>query len=351
MLYKHTPRFQVLLQKALRLIAQSRNYSDQKIIEEASLGCRKSTLNRFRSSDLEAEINKDSRSGNGLDQPINRVGSYLNSKDAAALWYYLDHRGPNLENLGLSVHRESTHLRHYGMIEQAIQLENISKNSLYPIADVANSLHAFFGVHKSAVARFARAGINGSFFCYKPSFRRPGFTVKSRMTIEAVDNDYFSVKEKQASSGAFEMDRKSIIEKSEGFGFIKSDRMWLFLRDRETEQPRVFCFNKPNFSRPNEENEKSEDSIVLNSRISSMYGYLLEGAKGNENNSFKFNVVLVREEVDEELWKLAYPEETYVAEQQIDVFPTDEKSVHQYAKQLEARMALIPREIVDYLSL
>jgi hypothetical protein len=344
MLYKHTPHFQWLLQKALRLIAQGRAYSDDKIIREAGLECAKSTLNRFRGIDLEAEIRKDSRTEDAFDRPITRVGSYLNPDDAALLWRYLDHRGPDFEE------QRGKNLRHYGMIEQAIQLENISKNTLYPISDVANAMHVFFGVHKSAIARFAEAGIHGNFFCYKPSFRRPGFTVKSLMTIEVVDNDYFSVREKQTSSGAFEMDRKSIVEKSEGFGFIKSDRMWLFLRDRETEQPRIFCFHKPNFSRPTDRNEKSEDGIVLNSRISSMYGYLLEGAKGNENNSFKYNVVLVREDVDKELWKLAYPDETYVADQQIDVYPTGEKVKSQYAQRLDERMVLIPAEIVEYLS-
>ena len=81
--------------------------------------------------------------------------------------------------------------------------------------------------------RFEQAGIGGNFFCYKPSFRRKGFVVKSLITIEPVPGNFFRVFEKQRTSGMFEMDRQAILEQSDGFGFVKSNRVWIFLRDIE----------------------------------------------------------------------------------------------------------------------
>jgi hypothetical protein len=321
MLYRHTPRFQSLLQTALLLASHDKDYSDQKMIDAAGLTCGKSTLNRF----LRSALKLDPES---VDQPITRVAaSYLNSRDAAHLWDYLDNKR--------------------GLIENAVALKNLPKKSLYPLEEVANVLHCFYGVHKSSIARLAFAGISGRFFCYKPSFRKRGFIVKSLMSLEPKNNDYYLVTETQRTSGKYEIDRIAIVERSNGFGFIKSDRLWLFLQDVETEQPRLFCL-KPKFGRPAGENSFAEIERE-SSKISSLRGHLIEGAKGNKNDEFGFKVALVREDVEVEQWKEMWPGQQFKADDQIDVYPGNDEQKHRFERQLTNAKVFIPDEIVRYL--
>ena len=99
------------------------------MIGAANLGCKKSTLNRFRSSQIDV--------GDKPHEIIDRAaGSFLNLRDARALWNYLDNK--------------------LGLIETVIGLLNdpTPKTSMYSLHDVANAMHGFFGVHKSSVKKF-----------------------------------------------------------------------------------------------------------------------------------------------------------------------------------------------------
>jgi hypothetical protein len=327
MLYRHTPAFQAVLQTALKIAAQERDYSDRRMIEQAKLACGKSTLNRFLTSSLVSDVKKLN-----VDQAnctIDRIaGSYLNSRDAQKLWDYLDNT--------------------LGLIEKAVALASIQKRSLYPLPEVANAMHCFYGVHKSSISKLATAGISGSFFCYKPSFRKEGFTVKSRMSIVDEKNHFFTIRELQRTSGKYEIDGIGLVEESEGFGLIKSDRLWLFLQDIETEQPRIFCLI-PKFGRI-----ATDESIatrgIKKSQIGSLHGYLLEGVKGNKNDAYKFNVVLIREDVEEKRWKENHPGDKFSPDDQIDIYPTGEEQRRQYAKELGKQQNAVPDDIAKYLA-
>jgi hypothetical protein len=337
MQYRHTPRFQALLQKALRQAARDQRYSDQKMIEAAGLACKKSTLNRFRGS----PVVSDGKSIAGdADEIIDRAaGSFLNLRDARSLWNYLDNT--------------------LGLIETVIGLHHdpTLKTSMYPVSEVANAMHAFFGVHKSSIQKFAEAEISKHFFCYKPSFRRPGFVVKARLTMKSENNDFFEVEEVQRTSDLFESDAAEIIETSAGFGFVKTNRLWIFMRDTESEQPRIFCFNHFKFAHPKSDTPVPTELLdrvahSKKSKIMRMEGYLIEGAKGNVNDAFQYHAMLVSEDLEREIWRdRGHPAgDVFRAEDQVDIFPVGRAEKAQYAEQMKRSKIQIPEFVLEYLA-
>jgi hypothetical protein len=329
MLYRNTPRFQALLQRALAVAAKEKNFSDQKLVEAAQLTCGKSTLHRFRRADL--GVNLQDPNSDRVDQPIERGnGVFLNRCHAKLLWDYLDEKR---------------------FVERAIaELEGdkkgfqFHKQSLYSTRELANAASCFYGTHRSALERFEAFGLRGIFLCYKPSFRRAGFVVKSKMLFKLMNHEYFVVHETQRSSGIFEIDRSGVSEKSEGFGFIKSDRLWLLLRDIETEQPRIYCFSEPKYA---ESPDKLQDSSPKNNRLTMFFGHLIEGAKKNAKQpAYSFNVVMVSEEADRTLWREEFQNESYVLDEQIDIYPTAREQLQRYK---DRKKFCIPDELVEYL--
>ena len=314
MQYQNSRVFQWLLQAALRLAAESKGYSDQAIASAADLKSKQSTIYRFRQADLKVDLShsvSDDELG-GLE------GRFLNRQDAKRLW---------------------DHLSRVGLIEQAVSRAGISKIDLYSHRETANALMAFYGSHESQVARFIRQGIEGTYFCFKPSFRKTGFVVKSRFEIKAFQSEYFEINEHQRSSGIYEADRAVIDENSIGFAFPKSERLWVHLREQNTEQPRVMCFHHKKFAKLDPKHPKDEKITIL-------FGDIIEGVKRFRDGFHATKVVLFAAESDRSVWEAEMPGKSYDANDQLDIYPLEETK----RKIFEGRKHFyVPTEISEYL--
>ena len=88
-------------------------------------------------------------------------------------------------------------------------------------------------------------GLAGDYYVYKPSTRKPGCVLKSRMTISAEnDGEYFHIDEIQRSPAYRESDNQPVEEHSQGFGFVKTGNIWMLMKEVDREQPRIFCFDR-----------------------------------------------------------------------------------------------------------
>jgi|GEM_PF-4935966 len=333
MLYRHTLRFQIILQQGLHFHIREDRISETQIRKSSKIECSKSTLNRFRNADLGSLSDDDPKT---IDKPIPaNSGVYLNPAFAESLWTYLQSKL---------------------VFERMIDAGDMSVLGVYSRETVGDAIQGFYGVKSSESQSFATAGLSGPFFCYKPSFRRRGFTVKSTMKFKDTGHGFFLVDEKQITTGVFEMDLSPIVEKSTGFGFIKSGRLWIFMRDIESEQPRIFCFHKPKYSNNNgSNNAKLETLSPSNQTVYSWFGYLIEGVKGNQDNAFNFRVVLNAESNERKRWtkNTGKNPSFYKPNDQLDVLPTSKKQIKHYKAELdnkkrEGKEIYVPVEVMQY---
>jgi hypothetical protein len=78
-----------------------------------------------------------------------------------------------------------------------------------------------------------------------------------------------------------------------------------------------------------------------------MTGFLIEGAQGNVNNAFNFNVVLIALSVDEDLWRTQkYDMDKSDAESQIDNYPVRSGTEERYKEQLRNQPIFVPQNII-----
>jgi hypothetical protein len=148
-------------------------------------------------------------------------------------------------------------------------------------ADLAFHLNMFFETHDSQFQELTRHQFSGTFFGYKKSFRRPGSIIKSLFVVRPMETGYFSIHEHQHLKAEREADNTSSTEDSQGIGLSKSARIWLFLKEVDFEQPRVFCFDG-----------KKENPAT--GAINIMYGYCLEASRKFGNGVFYSRAMLVR---------------------------------------------------------
>jgi hypothetical protein len=276
MMFDHSLAAQEILQEALRVA--NRQYSDAEIALNGGLDRAKATVQRFRTADLKAHLAKTDN-------------LMLGYRVAERLWNYLDK---------------------LGFIKRALQDRQAS--GLRPDRLAANVMNAFYNVEESETLSWHDdMGLDGEYFCYKPSFRSPGNILKTRMIIHLADGEYFKISEKQASRTD---SVRASEEQSTGFGFSKSERLWFFLKEQSRDQPRIFCFNQMDTSF---------------GKVTRLKGHILESDKRYGNEVYKFRVGLIAKETDEVLWKLAHRDEHYDEEAQIDNVPFEDAVARQNA--------------------
>jgi len=266
MMYHHTPQYQVLLQKAL--LEKARGKSDERIALEGGLGCSKMTVQRFRKAE-------------NLER---RQRLMLHYDVASKMWNYCR------DEIELIIERRKAGDEFYKHTERL----------------AADAMIAFYYVNPEQTRRWKdHDGLKTEYFCYKPSFRRPGQVVKSLWKIDIVNGQYFKISEDQADGGKPGIHKST--EHSDGFGFSKSGRLWFFLMEQSREQPRVFCFHKRDIDHAG--------------RISRLIGYVVESDKRYSGGVFTFKVGLSWRGFDEELWKENFSEKPYNHQEQIDNVP------------------------------
>lgn len=324
--YRHTPVFQALMQRALVVaMAADRQLSDQAVVDAAKLECSRSTLYRFRHATLD-EANHSQRKTWTL---VTLHGRYLNEQDARRLWSWLSDRRS-------------------GHINRVIAAESrFSRKNLYALREVANPMAAFYACHESQLAQWREWGIEGDWYAYKPSFRRPGFVVKSLVSLRCPKDsgdEFVEVSERQWSSGAFEIDGKSNDETSVGFGVVKSNMLWLFMREEDREQPRIACFHTQRLSKTATGKDRS---VVLT-------GMILEGNKrfpdtGSTGSAYSWNIVMVAKDIDEAIYK-RHGKDGYRHEEQVDMYPVEPVLVQQYSALKDCKDVFVPPEILNAIT-
>ncbi|MGE4046259.1 MAG: hypothetical protein AB7F35_15490 [Acetobacteraceae bacterium] len=291
MMYHHTPQYQVLLQKALREKARGR--SDERIATDGGLGCSKMTVQRFRTAK-----NLESRQRLMLHYDV-----------AVKLWNFCRRE---LEDI---IRRREAGDDFYKHAERL----------------AADAMMAFYYAHPDQTRRWAHQdGLQTEYLCYKPSFRRPGQVVKSRFTIDIVNDQYFKVVEDQADGGKPGIQKST--EHSEGFGFSKSGRLWFFLMEQSREQPRVFCFHKRD--------------IDADGSITRLIGYVMESDKRYSGGVFTFKVGLTSRDWDVKLWEQFCPGELYQPDNQIDNVPIPKVDL---ITQMDDRRVIFDADTLKYI--
>lgn len=291
MMFDHSLAAQQILQEALCIA--NREYSDAEIALNGGLDRTKATVQRFRTADLKAHLAKTDN-------------LMLDYRVAERLWNYLDKLG--------FIKRALRDRPAFGL-----QTERLA----------ANVMSSFYNAEESETSSWHdNRGLDGQYFCYKPSFRSPGNLLKTSVIIHLADGEYFEISEKQASKTDF---ARASSENSDGFGFSKSERLWFFLKERSCEQPRIFCFDK-----------KLDASF---GKITRMSGYVLESDKRYGDGVYKFKIGLIAREADEALWEHIHPDEPYNEEAQIDNVPFEDA----FARQNTGRRVIFDLELLKYI--
>jgi hypothetical protein len=331
-LYRHNLLYQALLREALSIVAGERDYGDEKLVREARLSCSKSTLYRFRTGSLipssmtaaQALASIDGRTEAGTT-------SMLNATDSRRLWDFLRSKK--------AIDRALTD-RRLALPEAS---DGITKGDLYSEREVASGLSAFYGCHESQVIAAKNDGIEGEYFCLKRSFRKNDFFVKSLFTITSVEDEYVHIDEEQRSSGFYEADGQPVDESSTGFGLYKSERLWIFARERDCEQPRVFCFYE---KKPSIVKLGQPSSGKRQLQVTTYYGNLIEGSKRFIDGAFMFPCLLISADADRRIWEQRHPNVVYNKQYHIDIFPLDRQQVNEDGKRKDSA---VPEEYLEYI--
>jgi len=306
MKYFHNARHQIILQRALvkfsaeasltdPMTLEEARYSDRRLIHALGLRGGDGALKVFRTAklstltltDLENTLLED------VDWKIAKM------KLAEPLWEYLRERG---------------------YIRDAIASEQapLKKKDLFSQREAASTMMAMYGARETDNRNVAFSHLVGSdgkkeWVCYKFATRRRGYVLKSRFTIQLVHNEYFAITEEQRSSGRSES-AGEYHEDSSGFGFVKSGRLWCYLREEKHDQPRFFCFWKI---------DKADFSSAP------LPGYVVESDEEFTPGQYMLPVVLVDPDLDRKLWENSVDDLPYDNDEHIDTFPfTEEKIQH-----------------------
>jgi hypothetical protein len=298
MAYHHDLESQLILQTAL--IEANRRYSDEEIARNAGLNRGRMTVYRFRTEDLDEYHTEHDRLK--LDAPV-----------AERLWRYLD-------NLGY--------------MKSAAQGSNGYNNRAERLA--VKAMKGFYNASDDETRKWMDEwGLQSRYFCYKPSFRRPGNIVKSKFEIELKDNDYLHATNTQYDTVSPRALRS--FEQSKGFGFSKTGRLWFFLSEQMRQQPRIFCIHKYDIDEQN--------------RICLMIGYVVESDRRFTSGVFKFRIGLVSIHRDQAQWDHQFPDDPYNPEDQVGNFAvprTDRRTDSQDDRKKDNRV-MFDEEIVNYL--
>lgn len=302
MRYRHFARFQFILQDALRSAkghplldedGDEHYVTDKQYIEllelEGQLTAK--ALSTFRHSKLvwirpngEEELSPEKWPA---DVTPDEIKSPLhNRKVALVLWNDLYKRGH---------------------IKPALDAfpKVLTTKTAFTRSEAASTLGSFYGAHDSQIHKFVSLGLGGngseSWFCYKRSFLKPGYVLKSRMAITG-KRDHFSLYEKQIAATVHEGTEVSEEEESTGFAFSKSHRLWCFLREEQAEQPRIFCFHKlvsPPYSSPD---DLQANFGIRERRLIVLLGHMIETGMVHHHGFFSSPVALTLPRYEAHLW-------------------------------------------------
>lgn len=179
-----------LLRLALRL-AHAAKVTDQTIITESGVGLSVSRLSHFR----------------------NRTGRLNDVASAGKILETLDRRG--------------------FVIKARHQLDHNANPML------ADGFAEFYQTDIERIELLHKLKVCAFYWGYKYSFRKPDHIIRSIWRLSPGDVKYLAVDELQRSSGKYEPNHQPLEERSTGIALVKSDRLWLTLRELSHNQPRI----------------------------------------------------------------------------------------------------------------
>jgi hypothetical protein len=198
--YQHSDIYQRMLREALN-VAHEQGVSDHRIsleLQRLDLSIDRTSITRFRE----------------------RKTEFIKNKEVAKeIWNFLRGKG-------------------------IISIEFLNKHSFSSEADFATHVNLFFETHESQFQDFELREFSGIFFGYKRSLRRRDSILKSLFLIRPNRAGYLAIREYQISQPPREADDTASLEESVGIGFSKSARIWLFMKEKHFQQPRIFVFGQ-----------------------------------------------------------------------------------------------------------
>ena len=315
MMYRHTARFQIVLRDALRLQSLDRipisgkdgvPYSDEAMLQVLRIEKGRTTLTKFRNAEFPPF--EDDATGHLSARELK--GGLRDERLASALWEKLS---------------ASDHIRR---ALSAGKITHVNRKQLFSERQFANTIASFFDTHESQIKGFCQRGLvdkkKGEFvdkewICFKNSWQRPGYIVKSVFSFTNESGEYFSVSDDQRDTGRFSTIDHHVVETSTGIAVSKSEKLWCFMREAERDQPRIFCFFRPLAS--------ISDTIESGmdrggERLSVLYGHVMETERRVRGDFYGTFVVLISKEMDRKEWVKKFGRtEKYNEEAQRDVFP------------------------------
>ena len=156
---------------------------------------------------------------------------------------------------------------------------------LYSEAEMAAMLAWRYRIHPSQIEKVRELRVDAFFFGYKLAFRKPDFMVRSIWQLSVPDGQYIAARELQRSSGRHDLDGRPSEERADGFGFSKSNRLWLMLREQDHEQPRMICLK---------DRKTSLATGDRASEITMLHGWCLESSIKYADLIFSTRVLLLR---------------------------------------------------------
>jgi len=328
--FRHIGRFHYIMQLAARLAQGVRiqgqdehgnpielTYTDERLLVDAGFDQGEGVQNTLRPNALRkfrnAKIDIPNLTETDITPPSKIPGTIKSREHAKKLWDYLLQRG---------------------FIQQVLSTHEIKKSAFYFEEEYSSMMCCFFDTHGSQIREFAKSGLiytndkfreSGEWFCYKNSFRKPGFVVKSKMSFTNHNDQYFEVTDTQHSSGLFEEGGHQYAEEASGFAFSKSRKLWCVLKEERYEQPRMFCFHHPDKPLIKEALTQHPGLTMQNPKLVVFQGYVLESDKLFDYGFHHSPVVIVSVEHERELFKQTYSKRKFDVETQIDIHPLDLK--------------------------
>jgi len=291
MQYQHTLGCQQVLQQAIRErrrepLRETRGHAFtwSEIADQLGMPQQRSTLIRFDSVELPDHLRDSGR-------------LFLNYGLAQKLWQLL-----------------------------AKEVQIVLKNGNFKLFSddlTANAISWRYRIHESQIDELTRSGLTKKdgaevlYWCYKASFRKKGHIVKSELGISKNYADHFDVIERQEST--LERRVNLLNEQSAGFAISKSRKLWMFLKEVDAEQPRIFCLNTIDVSDDLESSYRGRKATSGGRKVTRMFGRLIESDKKFGNGLFTFKVALVRAEIETKEWR--DPPRSYDPDKQINNFP------------------------------
>ena len=309
-----------------------------------------------------------SRSGSVYDRVLARMpqkpsmGEGTLRKFCTAQWPELgsdDLSKMSVEDEKFSIKKESNariiwdYLSKEGEIERALK-PNVSKRLLFSSRMLATAMMSYYECHEARIEKFSNLGLSGegsnnskTWYAYKLSSMQPGFIVKSRLSVENMNDEYFEIIDEHIFSGRYSPSNSNSTVFYTGFAYVRSDKLWCHMRDYAYSQPRTICLFP----------QELVDRTILGEtvkRIVSMHGHVIENDRIGESGFGAFRIALVDVDIDQgmierevaarpELDKrCALPENN-----RADYYPITEYERSKFKDDLAFH---IPRDVFDYVT-